>query len=116
MRLQNVVLPTGDYQQSVAFYRDALELPVIHAGEMYCFLRMGTVQLAIHRSEPDSPFAPTGHGYYLDLQVDNLAEIKKKLTGAGVAFLREWAEDGTDFLLVADPDGNRLELYSSSAS
>jgi hypothetical protein len=74
---------------------------------------MGSVQLALHPIEPDSLFAPTGHGFYLDLLVEDMASLKAGLAAADVPILREWTDEGTLFLLIADPEGNRLELYGN---
>jgi catechol 2,3-dioxygenase-like lactoylglutathione lyase family enzyme len=113
MRLQNVVIPTHSFQHSVAFYRDVLTLPVVHESTSFCFLNADSVQIAIHGFEQDSLFAPSGHGYYLDLLVDDMARVKERLALANVSVLREWTENGMQFLLISDPDGNRLELYAN---
>ena len=112
MKLQNVVIPTNSFSQSLAFYRDVLLLPVVYQSENSCFLNAGTAHIAIHAIEQDNHFTPTGHGYYLDFLVDDMAHAKERLVQANVVILREWLDNEMVFLLIADPDGNRLELYS----
>lgn len=111
LTLQNIVVPTRDFEGTVAFYRDLLGLSVAHASATYCFVRAGGVNIAIHPVDGDNPFTPTGHGLYLDVQVDDLEHWKARLKQANVAILKEWTESGTHFLLIADPNGNLLELY-----
>ena len=112
--VQNMVIPARNFGQTVAFYREVLALPVLQESEGYCFLRAGGLNLAIHPVAEETVFAPTGHGLYLDLLVDDLAEVRARLEEASVPFLREWVDQGTAFLAVADPEGNRLELLSCS--
>lgn len=109
--VQNIVIPTRNFTQTVAFYRDVLALPVLQEAEGYCFLQAGGVNIAIHPAAQETVFAPTGHGLYLDLLVDDLAEMRARLMAASIPFLREWVDQGTAFLAIADPDGNRLEFY-----
>jgi catechol 2,3-dioxygenase-like lactoylglutathione lyase family enzyme len=109
--VQNIVIPARNFGQTVAFYRDILALPVLQEAEGYCFLRAGGVNIAIHPAAEEGVFVPTGHGLYLDLIVDNLSETRLRLAEASILFLREWVDQGAAFLAVADPSGNRLELY-----
>ncbi len=41
-----------------------------------------------------------------------MANLKERLAQANLGILREWIENDMVFLLIADPDDNRLELYS----
>jgi lactoylglutathione lyase len=114
-RLQNVVVPTRRFELSVAFYRDAIGLEVAVEGDGFCFLRAGNVNIAVHPAGDGGDFAPTGHGLYLDLAVDDLSSTRRRLESSGVAIRREWQDDNGTFLLVADPDGNLLEIYEPAA-
>ena len=117
IRLVNVVVPSRHFTESVVFYRDTLGLPVTFENETCCFVQAGGAQIALHPVAEDSPFLPTGHGFYLDMIVDDMETVKARLTAAGCAPLREWTDPGgTPFLLVADPDGNRIEIYTETGS
>jgi catechol 2,3-dioxygenase-like lactoylglutathione lyase family enzyme len=109
-RLQNVVIPTRCFEESVDFYRRALGLQVIHQGEGFCFFKAGSANLAVHAVEPGSVVAPTGHGFYLDLLVDDLAGARSALQKAGVSIEKEWLDKHRRYVLIADPDGNLIEL------
>lgn len=113
LRLQNVVLPSRRFNEAQAFYRSVLGLEVHAEGPGFCFFRAGNVYIAIHKVDSDSDFAPTGRGIYLDLLVDDLATARSALEAGSLAILKEWSDHNGDFLLVADPDGNLLEIYQA---
>lgn len=112
IELLNVVLPSRHFKQSVLFYRDTLGLDVLHAGEEYCFFRAGGANIAIHPVKDGNEFSPTGAGFYLDLCVDDLSEIRQRLDAQEIAVRKAWTDTENTFLLVADPDGNLLELMA----
>lgn len=114
IRLQNVVLPSHRFDQAKDFYRDVLGLEVHAEGPGFCFLRAGTANIVIHEVRPETEFAPTGRGIYLDLLVDDLTTTISSVEAASVAILKEWRDHNGDFILVADPDGNLLEIYQAN--
>lgn len=114
-RLQNVVLPSSRFDEARAFYRNILGLELHSEGSGFCFLRAGGANIAIHKVDANSDFAPTGRGIYLDLLVDDLTAARSELQAGSVSILKEWRDHNGDFLLVADPDGNLLEIYQTRA-
>ena len=120
MRTLHLGLRVTDLDRSLAFYR-AVGYEVI--GEVpdtdIGFLTMlklprdefVTLELVYH---PD--FAPTDGDSPLShfvVQVDDMDAIRPRLTARGVDVDEPTSPDGsTDFLtaMVADPDGNRIEL------
>jgi catechol 2,3-dioxygenase-like lactoylglutathione lyase family enzyme len=115
LRLQNAVLPSSHFEETVAFYRNTLGLEVLQEGPGFCFFRAGSANIAVHQAEGESDFAPTGRGIYLDLLVDDLAAARSALEEAAVPIRKEWRDHNGEFLLVADPEGNLLEVYRASA-
>lgn len=116
--LQNVVIPSSQFAESVAFYRDGLGLDILNEGPGFCFLKAGSVNIAIHPADTSSEFHPTGHGYYLDFYVTDLASVKERLvrTGYGSSVGREWEDESLQYILVSDPDGNLLEIVESKVT
>ena len=110
-RIQNVVIPTQEFNRTVWFYRDVLGLPVYRQGEGFCFLKTDGVYIAIHKASGENEFAPTGHGIYLDLIVEDIDETKAHLLNGNIAIRKEWEDRNGRFLLISDPSGNLLELY-----
>jgi catechol 2,3-dioxygenase-like lactoylglutathione lyase family enzyme len=113
IRLQNVVLPSPRFEEAKAFYQHVLGLDVHAEGPGFCFLRAGGTNIAIHQVDAYSDFLPTGRGIYLDLLVDDLTVTRSSLEAESVPILKEWRDHNGDFLLVADPDGNLLEIYQA---
>ena len=112
MRVQNVVIPARDFQETVRFYRDSLGLPVAFQTDAYCFLEAGAIHVAIHPVIETSEFWPTGNGIYLDIVVEDFARVRERLIECGVSIVREWQDETIPFLLVSDPNGNLLEVYA----
>ncbi len=110
IRLQNIVLPAHDLEACAQFYRDGLGLEQAHEGPGFYFFRLGTANLALHASDPESPLIPTGRGFYLDLLVDSLEAARERLVRIGVGPIREWEDEKRRYLLVEDPQGNHIEL------
>lgn len=114
-RLQNVVLPSSRFDEARAFYGGLLGLELLAEGPGFCFLRGGGANIAIHEVNSDNDFAPTGRGIYLDLLVGDLTVARSALQARSISILKEWRDNNRDFLLVADPDGNLVEIYQTSA-
>lgn len=54
----------------------------------------------------------SSRGLYLDLMVEDLDTTRGELQSRGISILKEWRDHNGEFVLVADPDGNLLELMS----
>jgi catechol-2,3-dioxygenase len=115
-QIKNVVLPARRYDETLAFYRDVIGLDVFSEGRRFCFLRAGGVHMAIHAVDDESAVSPTGRGIYLDLLVDDLAAARNGFSEAGVLIQREWTDHNGDFVLVADPEGNLLEVFQATVA
>lgn len=109
--VQNIVVPTRNFQESVYFYRDLLDLSVLAESDKFCFLDAGGVNIAIHPVEQDSEFVPSGKGIYLDVLVPQMEDYEDRLKSAGITVRKRWQDDQRRYILVADPDGNLIEIY-----
>lgn len=110
LRLQNLAIPARNFEQTVQFYRDTLRLETASQGEGFCFLKTGSVQIAIHRTPESDPLASTGRGIYLNFIVESVLQMKRLLESAGVTIRREWRDANSKILRVADPEGNLMEF------
>lgn len=108
--LQNIVLPAIQYDRTVAFYKYALLLEVMYETPEYCFLKVGEAVVAIHPADPESQFMPTGHGFYLDLLVEDLGEFVTHLQNMGVTIDQVFEDEDQRYVTLQDPEGNILEL------
>lgn len=127
-RLAHLCLITDDLDRLVAFYRDALGLPVkfrfaaadgalfgayVSAGDS-TFIEFFDRKLSARQwgdgSEPAPLVAGNRYGH-LCLEVTGLADFRAALLARGVSVgeLRT-GMDGSFQAWLADPDGNRIEL------
>lgn len=109
-----VALPASDMEESIHFYKNLLELPVLREGEdsFSKFIQFDTGGLDLHIYEWKKPFnrAHTGLVVYVD-DVDRLyAELKSQ----GVKFSGEIRDEpwGGRTVTVADPDGNLFDFLN----
>ena len=117
-----------DIERSLAFYRDFLGLPFDYSAPFsktttLHFLKAGTGSIKLW--EVAEPPSPTQKGWpldgalgyrYITLSVSNLDEVVGGAEGAGVSVLLGATEirPGTKIAILADPDGNAVELLESS--
>ena len=104
-----VLFRPKDYAQSVAFYRDGLELAIAreYAGGTVFYAGQSLIELASHGAPADG--APPFPGA-LWLQVRDLAAAQRELQERGVPIAREARREpwGLHEMHVADPDGVTL--------
>ena len=108
-----VVVPTQDFDASIAFYRDVLGLE-----ESQRYGRMpgqefetGGVTLAILQIEAfGQQFRPNGGP--IALRVDDVERAREELRSRGVEFMGDIIDSGVCHqAFFADPDGNPLILH-----
>ena len=111
-----VALPASNFEESLKFYRDLLELPIVVKGEdkFSRFVRFDCDGFGIHLYEWTKPFnrAHTGLQFYVE-DVDSLyAELRSQgVKFSGVVRDELW---GGRVVTVSDPDGNLFDLLNSN--
>lgn len=114
MRVSYVILRVADMDRSVAFYRDAVGLAVLHESPAFTFLDAGSIQLALNR--PDGGVPPDESLTEIVLEADDIAATHQVMQERGVAFRiepREVMRQGSRALHAADcrdPDGHVLSI------
>lgn len=120
-----VALTAEDYERTVAFYRDGLGMPLLEtweeeAGGRGAVLDAGRATLEV-LSVPHAEMVdrievgePVGARVRLALEVDDSAEIAKKLLAAGADLVggpvvTPWAHRN---VRLRDPDGMQLTLFT----
>ena len=108
-----LVLFTENYAACIAFYRDALQLPVEYqqanlvrftVGDGYLMVEQGGRAHAAGKGKTEGPV--------LRFNVENLNEAAALLRSRGVAAdVQHW--DWGSIAVFFDPDGNRCELRSA---
>ena len=117
----------ADIERSLAFYRDFLGLPFdrkqpFSKTTTLHFLKAGTASIKLWEvTEPPPPVAKgwpldSAPGYrYITLSVSNLDEVVSAAGDAGVNVLVPATEimPGVKIAILADPDGNPVELLAA---
>ena len=109
-RLAGITLPSRNFEKSLEFYRDVVQFKEYVVQENAAFLTTESAPLAIYRAGKDPAMDGSGHGLFINVVVDDLAELKSRLATFGTVPIREWEEGKEIHLLVADPDENRVEF------
>lgn len=115
-RLAHVCLNVRDLQRSLAFYRDALGLPVQFTFEKGgrqtgVYLAVGERNFIEIFERADVQPVNTGIVHFC-LEVDDLEAAISALTAKGVmASARKQGADHSWQSWIQDPDGNRIELH-----
>ena len=110
LKLTHFWLYVRDTQRSIQFYRDILGFDVLQAFPDGALLKVGSIQLGIHREESDRKSQPGGMSIIL-----NSSDIKRDyatLLKSGVKFLTEIQKQPYGQIAsFNDPDGYLLELW-----
>ena len=110
--LNQVTLPAGDYEASVAFYRLLGCRQIVASPPRYARFEVpGGMTLSIEVRDPADPPSTTEHFF----QCDDVDSEVARLSAAGVAF--ETPPEDRDYLWrvaeTRDPHGNRIRLYQT---
>jgi catechol 2,3-dioxygenase-like lactoylglutathione lyase family enzyme len=109
----NTILYCNKWAETVAFYREQLQLPVGHANDWFVEFHLGaTSYLSVADSRRATIHAANGDGLTLSWQVADLLAAAQQLAQAGIAHSPIRNRWGAQVLYFHDPEGNRLELWS----
>lgn len=114
MQISNVILQVSDMQRSLLFYRETLQLPMLHASGALAFFDGGGVTLALNEYPGEFPQIPGV--VEIVLQVDDVHAAHRALVDKGVEFRVEprvvTEMDGRSLLAAdfRDPDGHVLSI------
>lgn len=130
-KISHVAIATPNMEDSLAFWRDALGLPVAEVrdvpaeGAQIAFLPLGESELELVRPTVDDSglakfLAKRGAGmHHLCLEVDDLDAMLRQLQAQGVELINETPRRGADgtryaFVHPRSADGVLVELYEKS--
>lgn len=111
--LGNVLYPAADIDAAVAFYRDAVGLPLkFQDGDRYAALDGGGATFALASAGEDV----TGGRTAASFRVPDVAAAVERLVAAGATVVRP-AEEGPHEVraVLDDPWGNPVVLYAKRA-
>ncbi|MBI2760063.1 MAG: VOC family protein [Chloroflexi bacterium] len=113
-KLQNAYYVTKDMDRAVAFYRDALGLPIkFQDGAKWAQFDAGGVNFSI--SSPEEA-AGEAAGAVVIFEVDDIDASRTALEQAGASVLdtRDMGSHGRS-LTFKDPDGNLVQLFQRAS-
>ena len=112
----NLILAVTDMPRALAFYRDALALPVRFASAEFAFLQAGAVTLCLrHVASP--PPAVQREDVEIVFDVADIHAAYETLKARGVVFRVEPRVVTGDLLATdfRDPDGHLLSIFGRAA-
>lgn len=109
----NTILYCKLWQETVAFYKTRLKLPVTFSNDWFVEFQLNeTARLSIANEARASIVSGGGKGITVSLKVDDIAATHADLKDAGLnpTDIKElW---GSKVTYVYDPEGHRLEFWS----
>lgn len=113
--LAGVLLWTSQFDAMLAFYRETLGLTPrsVKPEQPFASFAWGEVRLSIGAHEEVQGPARDPLRVMVNLAVDDIAAVHRRLAAAGVTFLREPELEAWGGMVAtfSDPDGNILQLF-----
>ena len=114
MRLNHLLVWSGDVARSLEFYEGMLGFVRIEAADGYARLRApgGETTIGLHAALEDQR-PPWNDGIGLYLEVDDVDDVCRRLAERGVVFDQPPQDMGWGWrhAYLRDPDGHRLSIY-----
>lgn len=112
----NTILYCCAWAETVAFYRDRLQLPVTYTSDWFVEFELTRgARLSIADERRATIHSSGGAGITLTLQVDDANAAWQTLHAAGIAVGKPrdhaW---GARVFYLRDPEGHRLEVWSAA--
>jgi catechol 2,3-dioxygenase-like lactoylglutathione lyase family enzyme len=113
LKRTNTILYCEAYEQAIRFYGDLLGLTITAEKDWFVEFRLGDhVFLSVADAGRATIPAGKGDGITLSWQVEDVREVRYRLVALGIeASSVEWRW-GAWVILLHDPAGNRIELWS----
>lgn len=113
----NTILYCREWDKTVRFYRDQLQLTVTFATDWFVEFRLNVVsRLSIADEKRSTVTSCGGRGVTLALEVDDIEALREYLLKNGLqpTAIRKHPWDAWVFHLF-DPEGHRLEIWQARA-
>lgn len=114
IKIANTILYCRKWHESVAFYRDRLQLPVTFASDWFVeFELTPTARLSLADERRSKIKSSQGAGITLTMQTENADDTWNELHQRGLELeaVRDHAWGARVFYFY-DPEGHRLEVWS----
>ncbi len=114
----HVTIRVSSLETALPFYRDLLQMKLVHKGNKDAYLEWGTAWICL--LEKPGLKSSEGESYGVDhvafaMDEDDFSGAVRKLTQSGVRIVRGPVRRGTGLSInFLDPDGTELELHTSN--
>jgi len=112
-RLNVVYLYVREWEQSLAFYRDLLGIPLA-GDDTWAEASLGSTRFALHRAHEGVGELGSG-SVHIDFEVDDVGSAAERLRAAGVEVRETMRDEWGAAVEVIDPDGYRIALFQPPA-
>lgn len=116
IKTANTILYCENWEDTVSFYKSALQLPVVTSNDWFVEFRLNsTARLSIANETKTSIKSNYGKGITIGLQVENIEAVRLDLMKAGLSPLEIKEVWGAKAIYLHDPEGNRIEFWAGQA-
>jgi catechol 2,3-dioxygenase-like lactoylglutathione lyase family enzyme len=106
LKLRRIILFTRNMQAMLAFYRDALGLPLVTNEDGFKEFDAGGCRIALHNGPSEVGARPPKLVFYSD----SVAATRETLLARGVKLGKVLSQAGLIRCEAKDPDGNSLQI------
>ena len=116
IKSSNTILYCKKWQETVAFYRDALKLLAISSNDWFVEFKLNEMsRLSVANEVRTSIDSGDGKGITISLQVIDIEQTRAELMEAGIVPTPIKEVWGSKAIYIHDPEGNRLEFWAGRA-
>ena len=112
----NTILYCKKWQETVAFYRDGIQLPVLSSNDWFVEFKLNEMsRLSVADESRTSVKSGDGKGITISLQIADVMQMMDGLAKADIRSTPIKEVWGSKAIYVRDPEGNRLEFWEGRA-
>ena len=112
----NTILYCKKWQETVAFYKDGIQLLVLSSNEWFVEFKLNEMsRLSVADESRTSVKSGDGRGVTVSLQITDVEQMVDELSKAGIQSTPIKEVWGSKAIYVYDPEGNRLEFWEGRA-
>jgi catechol-2,3-dioxygenase len=113
IKTTNTILYCEHWEETVSFYKSALQLPVVASNNWFVEFRLNsTARLSIADESRTTIESNYGKGLTIGLQVENIEALRSQLIESGLNPSEIKDVWGAKAIYLHDPEGNRIEFWA----
>jgi catechol-2,3-dioxygenase len=116
IKTTNTILYCENWEETVSFYKSALQLPVVASNNWFVEFRLNsTARISIADESRTTIKSNYGKGLTIGLQVENIEAVRIQLIESGLSPSEIKDVWGAKAIYLHDPEGNRIEFWAGQA-